>query len=132
MIVVGDFLEQIDDKGGIEEISRHPRRIRKRASPMRFTASASTSAAVSKGCSRMSLRTKLACFIPARRERRASNRSSSSVSRTVRMAMVIAILDVCHLYVRMYVRNAVGLDAPVMNTREELQQAFIDFQSGRF
>ena len=128
MIVVGDFLEQIDDKGGIEEIPRHSRRIRKRASPMRLAASASTSAAVSKGCPRMSLRTKLAFFIPARRERRASNRSSSSVSRTVRMAMVIAILDVCHLYVR----NAVGLDAPVMNTREELQQAFIDFQSGRF
>src|SRR5205814_3950688 len=66
---------------------------------MRFRASANTSAAVSKGCSRISLRTKLAFFIPALRDLRASSRSSSSVNRTVRIAIVELIIDVCHLYV---------------------------------
>src|SRR5437660_3581154 len=66
---------------------------------MRFRASANTSAAVSKGCSRMSLRTKLAFFIPALRDLRASIRASSSVNRTVRIAILELIIDVCHLYV---------------------------------
>jgi FixJ family two-component response regulator len=70
---------------------------------MRFRASANTSDAVSKGCSRMSLRTKLAFFIPALRDLRASRRSSSSVNRTVRIAIVLLRIDVCHLYVKVLV-----------------------------
>src|ERR1700730_17694866 len=84
---------------------------------MRFRASANTSAAVSNGCSRISLRTKLAFFIPALRDLRASSRSSSSVNRTVRIAIVKLMIDVCHLYV-----NRSMLDQPRRTGRHERQE----------
>src|ERR1700730_12025237 len=61
--------------------------MRRRVSPMRWAASTRTSLAVMKGSSRINCRTNVAFFMPAFLERRASNRSSSSVKRTVKMAM---------------------------------------------
>jgi hypothetical protein len=55
----------------------------------------------------MSLRTKLAFFIPALRDLRASSRSSSSVNLTVRIAIMQLMLDVCHLYVKTLARGLV-------------------------
>jgi hypothetical protein len=65
---------------------------------MRWAASARTSSAVTNGSSRMSWRTYVAFFMPAPRERLVSKRSSSSVRRTVKIAMV-SFYSVCHLYV---------------------------------
>jgi len=56
----------------------------------------------------MSLRTKLAFFIPALRDLRASSRSSSSVNLTVKIAIVQLMLDVCHLYVKALARGPGG------------------------
>jgi len=82
-----NFIEKVDDERRIEKISLHLRDIRKRGSPIRWAASANTSPAVMKGSSRINCRTNVAFFMPAFRERRASKRSSSSVKRTVRIAM---------------------------------------------
>jgi hypothetical protein len=87
------FVQQIDQERRIEQAIPHCLRdTRRRTSPMRLGASASTSPAVTKGSSRISIRTYVDRFMRALRERRASTRSSSSDKRTVKIPIVDAII----------------------------------------